>query len=52
VDLKTFDPSELEKKGIESIEPKDINTSEFFENKTVVVFTITGAFTPVVSRRC
>jgi len=38
----------LEKKDIVSIEPKNVNTREFFENKTVAVFTITGAFTPVV----
>ena len=48
--LKTFDPAELEKKDIGSIEPKNVNLKEFCANKTVAIFTITGAFTPVVTR--
>ena len=48
VDLKTFDAGELGKKGSSEIEPKDVNTKDLFEKKTVVVFTITGAFTPIV----
>lgn len=48
IELKTFDPAELGKKDISELIPKNVNTKELFENKTVVVFTITGAFTPVV----
>lgn len=50
IDLKTFDPAELGKKDVSEITPKDVNTKEFFAKKTVAVFSITGAFTPVVSK--
>ena len=49
VDLKTFDAGELGKKDVSEITPKDVNTKDLFAKKTVAVFTITGAFTPVVS---
>jgi len=49
VDLKTFDPAELEKKDAAAITPKDVNTKEIFApGRTIAVLTITGAFTPVV----
>lgn len=48
VDLKTFDAGELGKTGVSEITPKDVNTKDIFAKKTVVVFSITGAFTPVV----
>lgn len=46
--MKTFDPAEVEKKDIGDFTPKTINTKDFFAKKTVALFTITGAFTPVV----
>lgn len=47
VELKTFDAGELEKKGASDLNPVSVNTKDFFASKTMAVFTITGAFTPV-----
>ena len=49
VELKGFDPAELEKKDASGITPKTVNTKDICESRKVVFVTITGAFTPVVS---